>query len=151
MDITLTNNVDEIYIEYNQVPRYLAIHYTGMFVGELFGDVRNCWVEKHRVVIEFKTNPEEVLMKYMGNLTIKQAFAYDKNKNRYKVKTKTIKDEVHLIQSKWDTSTQKYEDYNRSNKYNTVGKTWLTFTRNGEKLEMNNKSKYRIINGNNNR
>ena len=151
MDITLTNNVNEIYIEYTQAPRYLSIHYKGSFQGEILGDIGNCWVSKNKIIIEFIENPEEILIKYKGAFRILKSFAYDNEKNKHIVKIKTITDEIQRITSKWDTSTQKYEDYNKSNKYSKSYKTLMYYNKAGMRHVTNNKKRFRIINANNNR
>ena len=149
MNITLTYYKNEIYIESTQSPKYLSIHYKGDFQGELFGDVKYCWVDKNKIIVEFTGKPEELLMKYRGNLTIVASYAYDDDKNRSNVIVKKVSDEINRILSKWSTSTQKYEEYNSSNKYSRALKTSLKFTRNGIKYIANNKLKYRVLNDNN--
>ena len=56
-------------------------------------------------------------MRYSGNFKIIDVFGVYDDDSVQSVYFKLINDEVQKIKAQWDSSTQKWEDYNKSNKY----------------------------------
>ena len=141
MDLKLIQRPDEINIENAQDVKYLSIHYTGKFDGEIFGNTW-VWVRKTRIVIRFMSPPEEVLMKYEGNLKIRKIYAYDKERNETVGSLKILNDEIRNITSEIRYERLTYKDYNQSNRYSNIRKTKLRFTLNNTKRLIGDKGRH---------
>jgi len=118
MGVTLTQRVNELNIEYNEKPVFLTIRYGGSFVGQILGNTKSR-LTRSEINIEFKEDIQETIMIYEGELIIYGIFA--KNSNLEPIKGNRIKlvnDEIQRSKTKWDESTQKWGDYDKSlNKY----------------------------------
>ena len=103
MSVTLTQRV--------------TIRYSGSFSGEILGNTISS-ITRTEINIEFLDDVPEVLMVYAGNFRILRMTAKNNDFEIIKGSSfKLINDEVQRIKAQWDESTQKWEDYNQSNKY----------------------------------
>ena len=141
MSITITNTTKELHMEYSTKPVVLDISYSGNIVGELHGDNNVVGINKNRMIIAFTGDIKNHFMSMTGDFKIKKIKAYDGQKQKIPVTIKRVNDEVQKIQSEWDSSTNKYEEYNKSSKYLNVEESKMTFSINGEKRTINNKGK----------
>ena len=130
--ITITQKTDSISIENYQNLSVLEISYKGFIVGEVLGNTVSGMNNK-KIIIGFLSNPEEVLIKYYGDFTIKSIKAYSKSNKLIKVKRIIESDEVGHILSKWDESTPTYDNYDKTNKYSEKSKSLLSTTLNNVK------------------
>ena len=130
--ITITQKTDSISIENYQNLSVLEISYKGFIVGEVLGNTVSGMNNK-KIIIGFLSNPEEVLIKYYGDFTIKSIKAYSKSNKLIKVKRIIESDEVGHILSKWDESTTTYDNYDKTNKYSEKSKSLLSTTLNNVK------------------
>ena len=117
MSVTLTQRANEINIEYTEQPKFLTIRYGGSFVGQILGNTKSS-ISRTKIDIEFLDDIPQVLMSYNGNVEILRILA--KNSELEPIRGNSfilVNDEIQRIKAQWDESTQKWEDYNQSNKY----------------------------------
>lgn len=117
MSATLIQRVNELNIEYTDKPISISIRYGGSFIGQVLGNTRSR-ITRTKIDIHFLDDVPETIMRYEGNLIIYGITVISKNLESAKGgKLKLINDEVQRIQAQWDVSTQKWEDYDKSNSY----------------------------------
>ena len=139
MSITLTQHINTIEITNAHTLKALEIQYSGTLVADITGNVVS-GLNKDKIIILFLDEPQEHLISYYGNFNISQIKAYgieQKQVYTIPIDINTITDDYIKINSKWEESTTKYEDYNRSNKYIPNQKSLLSFKTNGEQKYYN--------------
>lgn len=130
MSISLTQHINTIEINNAHSLKALEIQYSGTIIAEIGGNVVS-GMNKNKIIIVFLEDPQELLMTYYGNFNINQVKAYN-SKELVDIDLNTITDDYSKINSKWEESTTKYEDYNRTNKYISKIKSLLSFKSNGD-------------------
>ena len=116
MQAKLIHRINEINLEDGGNLKSLDIRYNGTFVGKILGDT-SVSLSRSKINITFLSEPESILMRYSGNFKIIDVFGVYDDDSVQSVYFKLINDEVQKIKAQWDSSTQKWEDYNKSNKY----------------------------------
>ena len=117
MDIKIKQYVDELYIEDYEDIAYLDIFYKGTFNGQMVSDGFVFVIRNRIIITHIDLDPSNILMTYSGNLKIQKAYAYTFDKQKHTVGLSRVVDEIQMIESTWDGSNTKYEDYNKTNKY----------------------------------
>ena len=115
MQAKLIHRINEINLEDGGNLKSLDIRYNGTFVGKILGDT-SVSLSRSKINITFLSEPESILMRYSGNFKIIDVFGVYDDDSVQSVYFKLINDEVQKIKAQWDSSTQKWEDYNKSNK-----------------------------------
>ena len=141
MSITITNTTKELHMDYSTKPVVLDISYSGDIVGELHGNNNVVGMNKNRMIIAFTGETKNHFMSMTGGFKINNATAYGADKQLINVILKNSNDELQKIQSEWDSSTNKYEEYDRSSRLTRVKGSEITFNINGKKRTINNKGK----------
>lgn len=130
MSVTLTQRTNEINIEYTESPKFLTIRYNGSFVGQILGNTKSS-ISRTKIDIEFLDDVPQVLISYSGNIEILRILA--KNGDLEPIRGNSFvldNDEVQRIKAQWDESTQKWEDYNQSNKYHRPIMSMIEYSEN---------------------
>tara|TARA_R110002020_G_scaffold223840_11_gene433083 strand:- start:402 stop:908 length:507 start_codon:yes stop_codon:yes gene_type:complete len=119
----------------------LEIGYNGTLVADFKEEVVVI-LRKNKIRIYFKEIPQsDVLMQYYGNFKIVSVFARDRNNIKIKITRKNISDEVQHITSKWNESTTKYNEYNKSNRYIGSIPSLISYTYKGKKVYKDSRNK----------
>ena len=110
-------------------------------MGELHGNNNVVGINKNRMIIAFTGETKNHFMSMTGDFKINNATEYGADKQLINVILKNSNDELQKIQSEWDSSTNKYEEYDRSSRLTRVKGSEITFNINGKKRTINNKGK----------
>ena len=123
-NMKIIQDFDKVIIENFEPFQYMIIHYTGSFQGNMVAN-GNVLIHKNRLFL-YAISPDitNILFTYTGNFNIKKTFAYIDNKSNYIVTIKEL-DNVNTIKSKWNDSTSRYTDLNRTNKRKSYTQTTL--------------------------
>jgi len=139
-NITITQTPNELFMEFDGPVYALDIKFDGQIIGEVIGNNNIVGVRNNRMIIVFVGEQKEHILNYEGNLILKKAIAYTSNNKSLKAKIKIKNDEVQNIKSFWNTSN-KYTDFNKTNRYNRIKKTKMTYTLQGKKIHIDHKNK----------
>lgn len=131
MNITLTQTTESLILDNTENISALEISYTGSLVGEVLGNTIS-GMNKKKIIIAFLSKPDEIIMTYYGNFSIKSIKGYSKTNKLIKINRRTESDEIGHILSKWDESTTIYDNYDKSNRYIEKSKSLLSTTLNNE-------------------
>jgi hypothetical protein len=116
MSIKLIHRINELNLEYSDKPKFLKIRYKGSFVGQILGNTKSIFT-RDEITIEFLDNVPETIMIYAGNIKILKVLGIDNNSESIKGSFVIINDEIQRIKTKLSESTQKFEDYNQTNRH----------------------------------
>tara|TARA_Y100001938_G_scaffold71341_1_gene99000 strand:- start:4301 stop:4774 length:474 start_codon:yes stop_codon:yes gene_type:complete len=137
----LTQYYDEVTLSDIQSAHRIEIKFKGTFMLDFADGIRGL-IDKNILSISIRGQlTNELLFKYKGNIRILSAVAYDIDDNKKKIVRKTVSDEIQKIASKWDSSTMKYEEYNKNLNARGKVKSLMSYKVNGVNVfrDINNK------------
>tara|TARA_R110002074_G_scaffold8763_3_gene35584 strand:+ start:2072 stop:2572 length:501 start_codon:yes stop_codon:yes gene_type:complete len=143
MSVKISQYTDKIYLENCSGYKLIEIKYSGTFIADVVPEDVTIIMNKNTICIMDIGNgfDNQVFMNYYGNLNIDSIFYYE---DGYKIPGGIIKysDEVNKIKSKFDESTSKYEDFNKTNKYIKNVNSILSYKKAGRTIHLTHNKKY---------
>ena len=114
------------------------------FRGSLIADFKGRFVsfKRNSIKVFFANETQgDLLMQYRGNFVLESVTGRDINKKKITLKIKNINDEIQHISEDWNNIKNKYEDFNKSNRYMGSHASTISYTRNGKKIykDINNR------------
>jgi hypothetical protein len=147
MSVEISQYTDRIYLDNCSGHRLIEIKYYGTFIADVVPEDVTIIMNKNTICIMDIGNgfDNQVFMNYYGNLSINGVFYYE---NNYKIPGGVTRysDEVNRIKSKFDESTSKYEDFNKTNKYIKNVNSLLSYKKFGRTIYLKNNKKYNSTN-----
>ena len=116
MGFHITQRIDELNIETEGIIKSITIRFEGSFVGKILGNTRSK-VFRNKINIKYLEDIPEVIMIYKGNMKIFDVSGTNELNKPIPCSFSLINDEVQRIKAQLDESTQKWEDYNKTNVY----------------------------------
>ena len=143
MSIKISQYPDKIYLDNCSGQRLIHIEYSGTFVADVLPNEVTIMMDKNKIFIMDIGDgfDNQVFMNYYGNFYIKSIFYYEDGYRIPGVITR-YSDEVDKINSRFDESTSKYEDFNKTNKYIKNIKSLLSYKKGGRVVNITEKKKY---------
>ena len=142
MSTRLTQRVDQINIEYTDKPVLLDILYSGMFVGEVYGNCIARFNRSRLIIISLDDAIPEVLMSYEGGLEIKKISSYNVKGSRLPSSVTVVDDTVSNSASEIRYVDQTPKELNQTVKYYKKTEVSLLYYKyNDDEIYVTNKGK----------
>ena len=138
----LTQFKDTISIDNLNNLKIVIIEYTGSFLADVVPDSFVSVNGKSIIINLNSVSNEDVLMRYSGNIKIRNVKVFFKTGGVRKIPRVVKTDFVNKITSKWDFSQMKYTDYNKSFTYSAPQESFISFRYKGKPMLKNYKDIY---------